>query len=142
MLRKTATAMASAALCACATFPHDAPVDAETEAIASEPLMCSSEEQCKLFWQRAQFWLATNSAYKMQVISDTILETYNGPRGSVNFSYRVFMERNQGGSARIWIHAFCANDFGCAEPTKAVFAKFKTYVRAGAIRPSPTSWPK
>lgn len=38
--------------------------------------------QCALMWQRVQTWVATNSRYRIQIATDSILQTF-GPHDNV-----------------------------------------------------------
>lgn len=45
---------------------------------ANDPLICSGKEECDLFWQRAQIYIANHSFWKIQIANDVVIQTY-GP---------------------------------------------------------------
>jgi hypothetical protein len=104
-------------------------IDPAIAAAAKEPLICTSEAQCELYWHRAQFWVSSNSSYKVQTVTDTIIETYSPRGGDPSLGYQIKRERFGNGQSRIWIHAGCDNMFGCQPRVEVAAADFKSYVR-------------
>ena len=62
-------------LAACASTGGD---DPRQVAQAMEPVGCIDPIQCELYWQRAKVWISSNSYYRVQLSSDSVIETY-GP---------------------------------------------------------------
>lgn len=108
-------------------------VDKATQEEALRPLTCANEQECSLQWQRAQFWIGANSFWKLQLITDTILQTYTPPNADLRLGYKVMRERNPDGSSRIWVGANCGNSFGCSEHPYSAMRRFKEYVRTGEM---------
>jgi hypothetical protein len=96
-------ALVTGSVIGCAT-----PISPETEAAAQKPLTCTTESQCSLYWQRAQFWLARNSTTKLQTATDTVLQTYT-PHNSTELVYEITRERHADGTSRIWVGSLCRN---------------------------------
>jgi hypothetical protein len=111
---------------ACAITPDNPAANVE----ASEPLLCADRGQCDIYWQRAQAWIGSNSFYKIQTVSDAIIQTF-GPRPSgVDLAYTITRVPNRDGSGRIYVNPNCGNLIGCTPTrTEAVIA-FKRFVRA------------
>ena len=113
------------ALTGCAIAPTD-PAD---QADASAPLYCVGPDECNLYWRRAQVWVAQNSPMKIQLVNDTLLETFNPPAHSMDRAYRVIREP-QAGREEIKVSTYCQNIYGCNRSTIGVIASFKRYVKA------------
>lgn len=117
-----------AVLAGCASGPGSS-VSPEVEAAAREPLYCHGPEQCSVYWRRAQLWVASNSAWKIQTVTDALIVTYTPQRSSVERGYQITREPQDGGREQISIGSACANMFGCSTDTFQQAAKFKQYVK-------------
>lgn len=90
---------------------------------------CYDESDCKEKWSAAQVWVAQNCRMKIQVATDSIIETYNPvPRGTTNLAARVLKEPVGGGKYRIIITTWCDNMFGCHPDTWDAAINFNEYV--------------
>ncbi|HGK8567250.1 TPA: hypothetical protein ACJ753_004058 [Yersinia enterocolitica] len=118
----------AASLSGCASPLGDPSLKAEAEA----PLICSGEKECGLFWQRAQFWVASNSAWKIETANDTLISTHNPMPNSPATAYQVTKLPNTDGTARIFIKPFCDNMFGCQPKPYEATVAFKRFVKNGA----------
>lgn len=57
--------------------------------------------------------MAKNSAYRIQIVNDNILQTYGPASGVASPAYAITKER-QGGGAKVIIHAICYDSrLGC-----------------------------
>jgi hypothetical protein len=74
-----------ACLVGCATLPDDPASNPE----ASAPLTCIGKEQCDLYWQRAQAWIANTSTYRISLATDALIETYGPYPGKRELAYRI-----------------------------------------------------
>jgi len=93
------------------------------------PLLCATKAQCDTYWQRAQAWIAANSSWKIQIATDSIIQTY-GPGGAkVDLAYLVTRLPNEDGSARIAIKPDCDNVFRCYPTKTDAIVAFKRFVR-------------
>lgn len=108
-----------------------AKVDPALKAEAMVPLTCKDEKQCDFYWKRAQFWLANNSSWKIQTVTDTLISTYNPAPNSPLLAYQVSKMPNEDNSSRIFIKPFCDNMFGCKPDIYQAVASFKNFVRSG-----------
>lgn len=111
-------------LAGCAYAPVISPADLEE---ANRPLTCSGKAQCDIYWQRAQAWVSEHSAYKIQTISDAIIQTY-GALDSTRMAYIVRRVPSEGGVTRIWMEAGCAG-LSCSRDANIAIANFKRFVR-------------
>jgi len=95
---------------------------------SERPVLCVGRAQCDVFWRRAQAWVANNSEYRLQTVTDTIIETQGPMVGRTGLAYRVTRVPDDKDGARIYVLASCSNAFGCTpEPSTAVSA-FKLFV--------------
>ncbi|WP_288094407.1 hypothetical protein [Thiomonas sp.] len=100
----------AAATWGCATTPK---ASEEQKIAAMMPVHCPDKQTCEVQWQRAQAWVASHSAYRMQIVSDSVLQTY-GPMGSdTGLAFMLTKTPNLQGGAAITIRASCDNMFGC-----------------------------
>lgn len=97
-----------------------------------QPLLCEGEVQCKEMWERAAFFVSSNSAYKIQIYNDNLIQTYSSTNSSTGLSYKITREPLGSGRYRIWVGAWCANIFGCHPNHLEASAKAKLYIRSGA----------
>lgn len=125
-MKKNAALILAILLAGCAT---QAKVDPQARAQAEEPLICTTEEECTFYWQRAQFWLSNNAHFKIQTVTDTIIETYRGGDGDTSLAFKVTRERHRDGSSQLFVTAYCNNMFGCHPHPLEGIAKIKAYIR-------------
>jgi len=118
-----------ASLAGCANITPSA--SAIDTAAANEPLYCEGAQQCSDYWKRAQVWVASNSTYRMQLASDSVITTFGPRNGDLNFAFQVTREPQGGGREQIRIAMACGNMFGCRSNRDTVTAAFKAYVAAG-----------
>lgn len=115
-------------LAGCATPQQISP---ELQAEIEKPLVCEGREQCGLFWQRATFYVNKNSPFKIQTVSDNLIQTYSPTGGTPLIGYNISKEPLTNESARIWAKIYCDSMFGCVPEVPFEMAKFKRYVRTG-----------
>jgi hypothetical protein len=115
-------------LTACATTGGDVPGQA---AGSAEPIGCVDRAQCDTFWQRAKVWISSNSYYRVQLSSDSVIETYGPIAGRMELAYRVLKIPDGAGGGRITVTAQCGNIFMCTPaPTDAIVA-FRRFTQMG-----------
>jgi len=119
--------IAATLLSGCGQMP--APGDPAANPASVEPLLCASKAQCDVYWQRAQAWVANNSAYRLQTVTDTVVETYGPLAARTGLAFRITKVPDDKEGARIYVLPACSNAFGCSPtPTDAIIA-FKQFVR-------------
>jgi len=116
------------ALAACATTGSD---DPRQVAQGMEPLGCLDRTQCELYWQRAKVWISSNSYYRVQLSSDSVIETYVPLAGRMELAYRVLKIPDGAGGARITVAAECGNVFRCIPAVTEALVAFKRFASAG-----------
>lgn len=109
------------------------PVKPAIIAAAEKPLVCQGEHECKLYWQRALFYVNRVSVFKVQTVTENLIQTYSPTSGTTDVAYNVSREPLGYGANRIWVKVWCDNIFGCHPSIQNEIARFKTYVETGGI---------
>jgi hypothetical protein len=138
-LAKTAamsTVVAAIALLAgCSTTGQ---IAGETMEQATAPLTCTNKAECDAWWARAQVWVSNHSEYKLQTVTDSIIQT-DGPSGGKRaLAYQITKTPSNEGTATIGFAAHCDNMLGCEPNPWKAGADFKQFVRG---RPSQMGTP-
>ena len=102
----------AALLSSCAIAPTAATQAKQAELARTTPI-CVSDADCKAKWDAAQLWIAHNAGYKLQTVTDVLLETYNSVGGSPDIAVQVTKEPIGGGKYKIVVSVSCDNLFGC-----------------------------
>jgi hypothetical protein len=89
---------------------------------------CNDDQDCKDKWSAAQIWVSRNCGMKIQIVTDTLIETYNSPRNSIKLAARVIKEPIGSGKYRIIIAIGCNNIFGCERNSWDAALDFNRYV--------------
>jgi hypothetical protein len=119
--------VAIAVLAGCTRMPT--PAELAANPATAEPVLCLNKAQCDLYWQRAQAWVANNSEYRLQTVTDNVIETYGPVTPRSGLAFRITKVPDDKEGARIYAIPACSNVFGCTPaPTDAVVA-FKRFVR-------------
>jgi hypothetical protein len=113
---------------ACSTFAPHTSTSPETIAPPA-PIYCRAGADCDAKWSRAASWIVTNSRWKIQNQSDTIIQTSASADGSLSPSFTVTKVATAEPSVnQIVFDGGCDNIFRC-EPTVAESrAKFAAFV--------------
>lgn len=111
-------------------------VSPETMQQATAPLICHADDECALWWQRAQDWVTHHAAYKLQTASDTLIATAGPSGGSGKLAYQITKASNNDGTSTIGFAAHCNSAIdGCHPDPWRAAADFKRFVRTGAEPP-------
>lgn len=91
---------------------------------------CEGEKQCSERWSAAQVWVSKNCGMKIQLATDSLIETYNSAaaRNSTTLGASVTKEPLGNGRYRIAIRTGCANIFGCFPDAHQSALDFNRYV--------------
>ena len=114
-------------LAACASTGDDPRQVAQ----AMEPLGCIDSIQCELYWQRAKVWISSNSYYRVQLSSDSVIETSGPYAGRMELAYRIVKIPDGAGGARIRVVAECGNAFRCTPAVTDAIVAFKRFTSTG-----------
>jgi hypothetical protein len=109
-----------------------APLPISSEAAAIVPstnvVLCVGKSQCDAYWQRAQAWVANNSEYRLQTVTDTVIETQGPTLARSALAFRVTRVPDNEDGARIYVLAACGNSFGCKPAAPDAVVAFKHFV--------------
>lgn len=120
----------AAAAAGCAVPQRPQPVYSAAEAADRyTPPECDGAEACAQMWRAAQAWVATNSGFKLQVVTDAVLETYNPPPYSQRWAYRVVREQAGGTKERLIVTPSCGQAPVCRESADDMRANFNRAIR-------------
>lgn len=86
---------------------------------------------CAAEWQRAQVWLGKHSKWKIQVVTDAVIQTYNPTNQDASYGFSIIREPSTDGSAVISIDMQCGNPLGCDPTPRDVRRAFFHYVMSG-----------
>jgi hypothetical protein len=92
--------------------------------------VCEGEADCKVKWEAAQLWLTDLCGYKLQTVTDVILETY--PSNDFRLAGRVTKEPLGNGRYRILVFFWCSHT-SCTPTVQNAGITFNS--RVGAARP-------
>lgn len=95
---------------------------------ADNPVLCVGKAQCDAYWKRAQAWVANNSEYRMQTVTDAVIETYGPTPPRTGLAFRVTRVPDDADGARIFVLAGCGNAFGCSPTSADAVAAFRRFV--------------
>lgn len=103
----------------------------ELQTALDSPLFCENEFECKIMWERAVYFVNRNAGFKIQLLKDSIIETYNPPSTSTRLAFSITKEPLGNGRYQIWTKAWCSNIFGCIPNNYEAMARAKRYIRTG-----------
>jgi len=95
------------------------------------PLYCEGEQQCKDLWERATYYVSTNSRYKIQNVNDTLIETYSPTQSDTHLAWKIIKKPLGGGKYHIQTVAWCNNVFGCYPDSYEAMLNAKRYMKEG-----------
>jgi hypothetical protein len=124
-----ATAIAITLLAGCSTQGQ---ISGDTMEQATSPLTCTNKAECDAWWGRAQVWVTNHSEYKLQTVTDSIIQTEGPSGGKRALAYQITKTPSNQGTATIGFAAHCDNMLGCEPNPWKAGADFKQFVRGGA----------
>jgi hypothetical protein len=74
---------------------------------------CFNDKECERKWAAAQAWVVKRAAYKIQVATSSLIETYNAASGSTGIAARVVKEPIGDNGYQFIVSVWCGNVFGC-----------------------------
>jgi hypothetical protein len=113
-------------LAACGPMPMT--TEPTANRASADPVLCVGKAQCDIFWQRAQAWVANNSEYRLQTVTDTVIETQGPIAGRTGLAYRITRVPDDKDGASIYILAACGNALGCSPTSSDAVTAFKRFV--------------
>ncbi|MDE2465491.1 MAG: hypothetical protein KGO02_17525 [Alphaproteobacteria bacterium] len=120
------------ALSGCAAMPSKAN-QAKIAKFQQTIPTCNSDAECKAMWDAAQLWIVHNAGYKLQNVTDVLLQTYSPGPYDTDLAVEVTKEPQGHGIYQIVVRAWCNNLFGCTP--NALDAELDFNVKVGAAKP-------
>jgi hypothetical protein len=127
-LAASLAAMSFALLAGCASQDQ---VSSTTMEQATQPLTCMSKAECDAWWARAQVWVTNHSEYKLQTVTNSIIQTAGPSSSKRALAYQVTMTPTNEATATIGFAAHCDHPLGCDPNPWQAGADFKQFVRNG-----------
>jgi len=106
-------------------------LSSELQKELNTPLYCEEGISCKDMWERATYFVKSNSGFKLQILNDNVIETYNPTSNSPSLAFSISKEPLGDGKYKIWTKAWCNNIFGCQPNHWEAMARAKRYMRTG-----------
>lgn len=128
MKRQLVVVVACLVLAACNTMTPEQ--KSALAAQASRPVVCSSDQDCRVKWSRAVQWVMQNSAYKLQTQSDLVIQTMGPLPDDTRPAFTISRSANANGSGVINFSGGCDNIFGCIPSMLEEQASFVQFVMA------------
>lgn len=98
--------------------------------VAQDDVPVECQSACKPEWERAQLWLAAHSRWKLQLVTDVMLQTYSPVDSEVSYGF-VATKTPKPDGYTINLGLVCGNPLGCDPSAAAVRGAFYRYVRTG-----------
>lgn len=121
--------LACSALAGCASGPQ---LSSQDVARAHRPFICTSKAECDTDWSRAQVWVAQHSAYRIQIASQSVIETYGPGGSSPALAYELTRSPNNDGTETIHAVAACDNIFVCRPSPTLALLSLRIFMRTGS----------
>jgi hypothetical protein len=125
-------------LAGCATGPNpwltqtNAGLEPAEVLAFQDPLVCKGEEQCKLWWRRAEYFVTTRAGFAVRVATPNMIETYYPAQPyAMRWGIKVWKEPVSVDSDRIWAAPSCGPAPICQDHPARVIMALKRYVRFG-----------
>lgn len=131
-------AIAAAALLIAGTASaRERPVDHSLDRIIATPVVCEGPEDCEAKWSRALSWVLTYADYRLQLNTDTLIQTYGpfiNPHGT---AFSVTKVPLGGGRYVFELRAACRSTPWCGRDLRERTATFVMLVMgADLMRPT------
>src|SRR6202045_5326022 len=89
-----------------------------------QPIICISGPDCDAKWGRAATWITTNSTFKIQVRTDTSLQTAGPVPSETTPAFTVTKVARGEGRFEITFNAACGTGARCLPPITEARARF------------------
>ena len=93
------------------------------------PLYCEGEMQCKDVWERAMYYVTSNSGYKIQNANDMLIQTYNPTQIDTKLAWQITKKPLGNGKYQILTSAWCNNVSGCYPDAYEATLAAKRYMK-------------
>jgi hypothetical protein len=95
---------------------------------ANRPVTCTTGKDCEEKWSRAVHWVTQNSAYKIQTVSDNVIQTMGPLPNDASPAFTVTKVFNGSDTYALVLHGGCDNIWGCVPDPLKLKASFANYI--------------
>ena len=95
------------------------------------PVTCTAGKDCDAKWSRAVAWVSQNTAYKIQVQTDSLIQTYGPFDSKTGTAATVNKIAGANGQYEIVAHMSCDNLIGCIPDLGEQMRSFASFVNGG-----------
>jgi hypothetical protein len=95
---------------------------------ANASFACDSSKDCDQEWSKAIEWIVQNSAYRIQIQTDNIIQTYGPDQYVLLSGFLINRVNNADGSGTITFNARCGNQFRCSPAPDDLGADFGNFI--------------
>ena len=95
---------------------------------ANRPVTCTTGKDCEEKWSRAVHWVTQNSAYKIQTVSDNVIQTMGPLPDDARPAFTVTKVFNGNDTYALVLHGGCDNVWGCEPDPIKLKASFANYI--------------
>lgn len=100
----------------------------EMQQLLPQPIICISGADCDAKWHRAATWIAANSTFKIQVRTDTIMQTAGPVPSETTPAFTVTKVARGEGRYEITFNGGCGNPNRCVPSIAQSHARFAQFV--------------
>ena len=93
-----------------------------------QPIICISGPDCDAKWGRAATWITTNSTFKIQVRTDTSLQTAGPVPSETTPAFTITKVARGEGRFEITFNGGCGNPYRCVTSIAESHARFAQFV--------------
>ena len=128
-MRRAISILGLCLLCGCVGMNQQ--LRSRLDAVKGEPEPVCDVKTCPDKWTRAQIWLTRHSNRKIQIATDSVLQTYNVINGDPVYNYTIVKEPVGDGNCRISANLTCGNFIGCVMKEEDVRNMLYHYINTG-----------
>jgi hypothetical protein len=105
--------------------------------LPAQPIICMSGPDCDAKWGRAALWMTDNSSFKVQVRTETTLQTAGPVPSETTPAFTVTKVARGEGRFEITFNGGCGNPYRCVPSIAESRARFVQFVLGEAPAPEP-----
>ncbi len=93
------------------------------------PIECTNTEECERLWRRAQAWVVEQSGFKVQIATNSIIQTFNAPSYSTGWAFTVVRSPISKTTERFVVSPSCGDAPLCRKSKYEMVAAFHATLR-------------
>lgn len=104
-------------------------LDQYNNSLKNARYVCKTQLECSKAFALTQIFISENSDMKIQVSTDTIIETYN-PTDDLKVGFKALKMPGKGYSATIKLNAYCKDNVACMELITTILNLYPLYIKS------------